>query len=73
MKVFWSWQSDHPGRVSRHFVREALEKAISELKRILMLQKPPGIRSSIMTARECQDHLILHESFSRRLQIAMFL
>ena len=32
MKVFWSWQSDHPGNVSRHFVREALEQAISELK-----------------------------------------
>jgi hypothetical protein len=32
MKVFWSWQSDHPGKVSRHFVREALEKAISEIK-----------------------------------------
>ena len=32
MKVFWSWQSDHPGRVSRHFVREALEKAISQMR-----------------------------------------
>jgi hypothetical protein len=32
MKIFWSWQSDHPGKVSRHFVREALEQAISELK-----------------------------------------
>jgi len=31
MKVFWSWQSDHPGRVSRHFVRGALESAIKEL------------------------------------------
>ena len=32
MRVFWSWQSDHPGNVSRHFVREALEQAISELR-----------------------------------------
>lgn len=32
MKVFWSWQSDHPGKISRHFVREALEKAISEIR-----------------------------------------
>jgi len=32
MKVFWSWQSDHPGKVSRHFVREALEQAISQLR-----------------------------------------
>jgi hypothetical protein len=32
MKVLWSWQSDHPGQVSRHFVREALEQAIADLK-----------------------------------------
>lgn len=31
MKVFWSWQSDHPGRISRHFVREALELAVEQL------------------------------------------
>ena len=31
VKVFWSWQSDHPGQISRHFVREALELAILEL------------------------------------------
>lgn len=32
MKVFWSWQSDTPGKVGRHFVRECLEKAIQQLK-----------------------------------------
>jgi hypothetical protein len=32
MKVFWSWQSDTPGKIGRHFVREALEVAIEELK-----------------------------------------
>lgn len=31
MKVFWSWQSDHPGKISRHFIRAALEQAISEI------------------------------------------
>ena len=31
MKVFWSWQSDHPGKISRHFVRAALEQAIAEI------------------------------------------
>ncbi|CAA2137259.1 hypothetical protein [Hyphomicrobium sp. ghe19] len=31
MKVFWSWQSDTPGKIGRHFVREALEQAIAEL------------------------------------------
>ena len=32
MKVFWSWQSDTPGKIGRHFVRQALTKAIEELK-----------------------------------------
>jgi hypothetical protein len=32
MKIFWSWQSDTPGKIGRHFVRDALETAISELK-----------------------------------------
>jgi len=31
MKVFWSWQSDHPGKISRHFVRGALEDSIKAL------------------------------------------
>jgi hypothetical protein len=32
MKVFWSWQSDTPGRIGRHFVRDALADAILALK-----------------------------------------
>ena len=32
MKVFWSWQSDHPGKIARHFVRDVLEQAIRELQ-----------------------------------------
>jgi len=32
MKVFWSWQSDSPGKIGRHFVRDVLEEAIKELK-----------------------------------------
>ena len=31
MKVFWAWQSDLDGKISRHFVRAALEKAIGQL------------------------------------------
>lgn len=31
LKVFWSWQSDTPGNIGRHFVREALEVALHEL------------------------------------------
>ena len=25
MKIFWSWQSDTPGKTGRHFVRDALK------------------------------------------------
>jgi hypothetical protein len=32
MKIFWSWQSDTPGKVGRHFVRSALAEAIQVLK-----------------------------------------
>jgi hypothetical protein len=31
MKIFWSWQSDTPGKIGRHFVREAIENALREL------------------------------------------
>lgn len=31
MKIFWSWQSDHDGKISRHFVRTALVNAIEQL------------------------------------------
>lgn len=32
VKVFWSWQSDTPGKTGRHLVRDALREAIEELK-----------------------------------------
>ena len=32
MKVFWSWQSDTPGKIGRFFVRDALSDAINQLK-----------------------------------------
>src|SRR5258708_15824640 len=32
MKIFWSWQSDTPGKTGRHFVRAALLEAIERLK-----------------------------------------
>jgi hypothetical protein len=32
MRVFWSWQSDHPSKISRIFVRDALQAAIEALK-----------------------------------------
>lgn len=47
MKVFWSWQSDTPGKIGRHFVREALSKAIAELKIEIELDEPAGRDSRI--------------------------
>ena len=40
MKVFWSWQSDLPGNISRHFVRDALDQAITELNSTLAIEEP---------------------------------
>lgn len=40
MKVFWSWQSDVPGRISRHFVRDALTEAIGTLKQAPDIEEP---------------------------------
>jgi hypothetical protein len=38
MKIFWSWQSDTPGKTGRYFVRDALLEAIRVLKHYL---RPP--------------------------------
>jgi hypothetical protein len=40
MRIFWSWQSDHPGAVSRHVVREALELAVASLNQDLAIEEP---------------------------------
>lgn len=40
MKIFWSWQSDHPGAISRHLVREALELAVASLNQELAIEEP---------------------------------
>lgn len=31
MKIFWSWQSDIDGKISRHFIKECLSSAVKEL------------------------------------------
>ena len=40
MKVFWSWQSDTPGRIGRHFVRDTLEHAVEQLKQPSVVEEP---------------------------------
>ena len=31
MKIFWSWQSDTPGKTGRHFIRGVIEDALTQL------------------------------------------
>lgn len=40
MKIFWSWQSDHDGKISHYFVRDALNEAIKTLKAESTLEEP---------------------------------
>src|SRR5215218_1737643 len=40
MKIFWSWQSDTPGKTGRHFVRDALLVAITTLKEAPDVEEP---------------------------------
>jgi len=41
VKVFWAWQADIPGKIARHFVREALEEAIEQLRQPRDIEEPP--------------------------------
>jgi hypothetical protein len=56
MKIFWSWQSDTPGNIGRHFVRETLEDAIRQLKEAPEIEEPP--------ARETREDL--HLDYDRK-------
>ena len=40
MKVFWSWQSDTPGKISRHFVRDVLSEVIEDLRQPGEIEEP---------------------------------
>lgn len=40
MKVFWSWQSDTPGKTGRHFVRDALLGSIEDLRTPPDIEEP---------------------------------
>jgi hypothetical protein len=53
MKVFWSWQSDTPGKIGRHFVRDALSAAIEQLKETPEIEEP--------TAREARSAMHLDQ------------
>src|SRR6201988_428825 len=51
MKMFWSWQSDKPGKIGPHFVRDALKLAIESLKQAPEVEEP--------TAAETRDSIHL--------------
>jgi hypothetical protein len=53
MKVFWSWQSDTPGKIGRHFVRDALNAAIERLKQTPEIEEP--------TSREARSAMHLDQ------------
>ena len=40
MKIFWSWQSDHDGKVAHYLIRDALEAAIEKLKLPKDIEEP---------------------------------
>lgn len=40
MKIFWSWQSDTPGKTGRHFIRQVIEEAILVLKQHSEVEEP---------------------------------
>ncbi len=40
MKVFWSWQSDTPGKTGRFFVRDALKAAVEALRTMPDIDEP---------------------------------
>jgi hypothetical protein len=59
MKVFWSWQSDHEGKVSHFLVLDALQIAIEKLK------LPSDIEEPLETDRRANlelDHDIKNET-----------
>jgi hypothetical protein len=56
MKIFWSWQSDTPGNIGRHFVRGALKSAIEILKQAPEIEEP--------LARESREALHLDQDRS---------
>jgi hypothetical protein len=43
VKIFWSWQSDTPGKTGRHFVRDVLQAVVDDLKQSLEVKERAAI------------------------------
>jgi hypothetical protein len=41
MKIFWSWQSDTPGNIGRHLVRQAIEDSIQQINAETTIEDSP--------------------------------
>jgi hypothetical protein len=41
MKMFWSWQSDTPGKTGRFFIRDCLKEAIAIINQEPEVAEPP--------------------------------
>jgi hypothetical protein len=52
-KIFWSWQSDTPGKTGRFLIREALKAAIDELKQASDIEEP--IREALHLDQDIQE------------------
>jgi hypothetical protein len=52
-KIFWSWQSDTPGKTGRFLIREALKAAIDELKQASDIEEP--IREALHLDHDIQE------------------
>src|SRR5437016_3034378 len=53
MKIFWSWQSDTPGKIGRFLIRDALKEAIEQLKQAPDIQEP--IRDALHLDHDVKD------------------
>ena len=53
MKIFWSWQSNSPGKTNRHFIKAALEAAVAALAGEYDLEDADRLSVSTMTPRAC--------------------
>ncbi len=53
MKIFWSWQSDTPGKTGRFLIRDALKNAIEELKESTDIEEP--VREAVHLDQDIQD------------------
>jgi hypothetical protein len=53
MKIFWSWQSDTPGKIGRFLIRDALKGAIDQLKQSTEIEEPT--REALHVDQDIQD------------------